>query len=185
MKTIQIDQDIYDYLVSKAIDIGEPVSRILRRELDLPNLPNKKEVDIEDDVYAYLVSKTVDLGESASDILRRELHLGGPPHDEHGHGPHTVEFHIAAGTGANAWNTRPQAVIATVGDTLRIVNDDAIAHRLHTDGNPFPHPVNDIAPGQSQDFILQTAFDPGANQPLYDHNSGQSAAFWIIVRAAQ
>jgi predicted CopG family antitoxin len=181
VKTIQIDLDIYEYLVSKAVDIGEPPSRILRRELALPNLPNKKEIDIEDDVYGYLVSKSVDLGESASDILRRELHLDSDPH-EHGGGPRMVEFHIPAGTGTNPWNTREQAVNASVGGTLRIVNDDSVPHRLHTNGAPFPHPVGDISPGQSQDFVLQTPFDPGVNQPLYDHNSGPTAAFWIVVR---
>jgi predicted CopG family antitoxin len=183
VKTIQIDQDIYDYLVSNAIDIGEPASRILRRELHLPNLPNKKEIDVDDDVYGYLVSKAVDLGESASDILRRELHLESPPDHEHGEGPRTVEFRIPAGTGINPWNTREQAVVATVGDTLRIVNDDSVPHRLHTDGIPFPHPADSVAPGQSENFVLQAAFDPGANQPLYDHNSGPTAAFWIIVRS--
>jgi predicted CopG family antitoxin len=134
VKTIQIDSDIYEYLVSKAVGIGEPPSRILRRELGLPNLPNKKEIDIDDDVYGYLVSKSVDLGESASDILRRELHLDNEPNHEHGGGPRMVEFHIPAGTGTNPWNTRDQTVNASVGDTLRIVNDDSIPHRLHTNG---------------------------------------------------
>jgi negative regulator of replication initiation len=184
VKTIQIDLDIYEYLVSKAVDIGEPPSRILRRELALPNLPNKKEIDIDDDVYGYLVSKSVDLGESASDILRRELHLDSEPHHEHGDGPRMVEFHIPAGTGTNPWNTREQAVNASVGDTLRIVNDDSVSHRLHTNGAPFPHPAESITPGQSQDFVLQTPFDPGINQPLYDHDSGQTAAFWIVVRSS-
>jgi predicted CopG family antitoxin len=185
VKTIQIDLDIYEYLVSKAVDIGESPSRILRRELDLPALPNKKEIDVDDDVYGYLVSKSSDLGESASDILRRELHLESSPDHEHDGGPRTVEFHIPAGTGTNAWNTREQAVVATVGDRLRIVNDDSVPHRLHTNGAPFPHPADSIAPGQSQDFGLQTPFDPGVNSPLHDHNSGTTAAFWIIVRSAQ
>lgn len=80
--------------------------------------------------------------------------------------------------------TREQAVNASVGDTLRIVNDDSVPHRLHTNGAPFPHPVESITPGQSQDFVLQTPFDPGISQPLCDHDSGQTAAFWIVVRSA-
>jgi negative regulator of replication initiation len=185
VKTIQIDPDIYQYLVSKAVEIGEPPSRILRRELHLPNPSNAKEIEVDDDVYRYLVSKTIDLDESASAILRRELHLENPPDHEHDGEPHTVEFHIAAGTGTSAWNTREQAVVATVGDTLRIVNDDSVPHRLHTSGVPFQHPDDSIAPGQSQDFVLQAPFEPGVNQPLYDHNSGPTAAFWIIVRSPQ
>jgi negative regulator of replication initiation len=49
VKAIQIDLDLYEYFVSKAIDIGEAPSRILRRELHLPALPNKREIDIDDD----------------------------------------------------------------------------------------------------------------------------------------
>jgi negative regulator of replication initiation len=178
MKTIKIDRDVYNYLMSKAASAGESPSLILRRELHLPQPTETIEVD--DDTYNYLVSKTANFGESASDILRRELNLDEEPHD----GPTgAIVFHIPAGTGAQPWNTRESAIAATVGDTLRIVNDDSVAHRLHTNGNPFPHPSSDIPPGQAADFVLQTQFDSSAtSQPLYDHNAGPNAQFWINVR---
>jgi negative regulator of replication initiation len=111
VKTIQIDQDIYSYVVSMAVDLGDPISRILRREPHLAPPPNSV-----DDVYAYLVSQQVNLGESASSILRRKLHLAGGGPDRRV--PHP------GGTGGNPWNT-PAGVLVAVGDTLRIVNDDA------------------------------------------------------------
>ena len=36
MKSIEIDEALYQYLASKAVANGEPVSAILRRELKLP-----------------------------------------------------------------------------------------------------------------------------------------------------
>lgn len=95
-----------------------------------------------------------------------------------------VTFHIPAGTGAGPWNTAATVVTAAVGDTLRIVNDDTAAHRLHTNGSPFPHPGTDIAPGQSADFVLQTPYDSSSSSgPLYDHVHGSTAQFWIKVHA--
>ena len=195
MKTIQIDRDVYDYLLSKASGQAEAISQTLRRELHLPE--PQASLDIDDDLYSYLASKATTIGESATQILRRELHLDSQPEPEPAPGPgpgpapgpapapgpRVVEFHIAAGTGANAWNTREQMLTARVGDTLRIINDDNAAHRLHTGGAPFPHPQTDVAPGATQDYLLQSAFDPGANPPLYDHDFGQAAAFWIKVTA--
>ena len=180
MKTIQIDRDVYDFLASKAAG-GEPLSQTLRRELHVPE--PQAAVDIDDDVYAYLASKAASIGESASSILRRELHMDGQPQPPAGGGPRVVEFHVPAGTGANAWNTREQMLTASGGDTLRILNDDNVPHRLHTSGIPFPHPAADVVPGGSQDYMLQAPFDPGANQPLYDHDFGTTAAFWIKVSA--
>ena len=180
MKTIQIDQDVYNYVISKAAQPGESPSLILRRELHLPQPTETIEVD--DDTYNYLLSKAANLGESASDILRRELHLDETPH----HDPTgTIVFHIPAGTGDQPWNTPERVIIATVGNILRIVNDDSVPHRLHTSGIPFPHPNTDILPGQSADFVLQAPFDPGPSQLLYDHNAGPNAQFWINVRLPQ
>jgi negative regulator of replication initiation len=178
MKRIQIDDDIQQFLVSHAVDLGESPSSILRRALNLA--PPADTVEIEDDVYRFLVSRAISLEETASSILRRELHLDAP----HDGGPTTIEFHIPAGTAGQPWNTREHPVVATVGDTLRIVNDDAVAHRPHTAGLPFPHPAADIAPGQSADFALQAAFDPAVNGPLTDHAFGPAAQFWIQVQPA-
>jgi len=177
MKTIRIDQDVYNYLISKAAQAGESPSLTLRRELHMPQPTEIIEVD--DDTYKYLLSKMANIGESASDILRRELNLHGAPH----HDPAgVIVFHISAGTGNQPWNMPENAIVATVGNILRIVNDDTVAHRLHTSGIPFPHPSTDILPGQSADFVLEAPFDPGAGQPLYDHNAGAVAQFWITVR---
>src|SRR5262245_50451183 len=46
---------------------------------------------------------------------------------------HVVEFRIAQGTGTNSWNTEETKVEVKVGDILRIINDDDVVHRLHTD----------------------------------------------------
>ena len=180
MKTIQIDRDVYNYVISRAAQAGESPSLILRRELRVPQPTETIEVD--DDIYNYLLSKATNIGESASDILRRELNLDEAPHDE----PTTaIVFHIPAGTGNQPWNTLEHAIVATVGDTLRIVNDDTVPHRLHTSGIPFPHPSTDILPGQAADFVLQAPFDHSSGQPLYDHNAGPTAQFWITVRPPQ
>ena len=190
MKRIQLDDDVQQFLLSHSVELGESASSILRRELHLPLPPGSVEID--DDVYAFLVSRMQTIGESASSILRRELRLGSPPpagpsgpsEPEHppAPGPRIIEFRIAAGTGAGAWNTPTTAVIATVGDTLRIVNGDSVAHLPHTSGRPFPHPnvTIPIAPGQSADFPLTQSFDPRPNSPLTDHLTG--GQFWIEVR---
>jgi len=95
--------------------------------------------------------------------------------------PGIVTFHIAAGTGSVSWNTAATTVVAAVGDTLRIVNDDTVPHRPHTTGSPFPHPTSDIAPGQSADYPLQTPYDTSSG-PLSDHDHA-GAQFWIRVHA--
>ncbi len=174
MKSIRIDRDIVEYLSSKAIAPNESISSILRREL------GQVTVDIDDDVYSMLTSRAVELGESASQILRRELGLDAAPPA----GPTVVEFHIPPGTGHGPWNNLAHAVTAHVGDVLRIVNDDTVPHRLHTDGAPFPHPTADIPPSQSADYVLQAPFQPGDGHVLYDHDSGPAASFSLVVLAA-
>jgi hypothetical protein len=187
MKQISIDQDVFDFLASKANASGEPPSAVLRRELRVP--PAQKTLDIDDDTYAFIAARTAVIGESVSDILRRELDLPGgatpPPGSTTppGSSPTTVVFHIPSGTGQGAWNDGSSRVIAKVGDTLRIVNDDSVAHRLHTAGRPFPHPDAPIFPGASADFVLKTPFDPGADGPLTDHEQGQQALFFLEVTA--
>ncbi|MEA2336395.1 MAG: SeqA protein N-terminal domain [Thermoanaerobaculia bacterium] len=177
MKTIQIDRDVFNYLTSKAVKPGEPPLIILKRELQLSKQTEAVEVD--DETYNYLLSKTVNLGESTSEILRRELKLEGESHTD----PSAViVFHIPPGTGAQSWNTRERIVVAAVGNTLRVVNDDSVPHRPHTNGVPFPHPSADILPGQAADFLLQAPFDPNTSGPLQDHAAGPSAQFWIMVR---
>ena len=89
----------------------------------------------------------------------------------------TIDFHIAAGTAKKSWNTRETIVVAHVGDIVRIINDDSIDHILHTNGAPCPHGSN-IKPGASFNCVISKVFDPG-NKPLYDHNVGPTAEFWI------
>ena len=83
-----------------------------------------------------------------------------------------------------SWNSRETRVVGKVGDTLRITNNDLVAHQLHTSGRPFAHPATAIQPGSSDDFFLQTAFDPDTSPTPSDHLSGPSALFWIEILAA-
>jgi len=178
MKRIQIDTDLQQFLLARGVGLGESASSILRRELHLPPPPGTVEID--DDVYDYLVARMQAVGETASVILRRELHLPAPvvvPHP-----PEVIEFRIAAGTGTQAWNQPANPVVAHVGDTLRVVNDDSVPHELHTSGRPFPHPAQAIDPGQSMDFTLLSAFDPGHDGALTDHLGGPASQFFLEVR---
>jgi len=188
MKQISIDQDVFDFLVSRANAPGEPPAVVLRRELRVPLA--QKTLDIDEDTYAFIAARTAVIGESVSDILRRELQLAGgtaptpgppgppsPPTPS----PSTVVFHIPSGTGGGPWNDGSGRVVAKVGDTLRIINDDSVPHRLHTSGRPFPHPEADIFPAGSGDFVLRTPFDPSADGPLFDHGQGPQAVFFLEV----
>jgi hypothetical protein len=179
MKRIQIDKDIQQLLLSHAVELNEAPSDILRRELGLAPPPDT--IEIEDDVYRFLVSKAVSLSESPSSILRRVLKLDG----DHQHpAPAVVEFQISPGTAGSPWNSRETAVAATVGDTLRIVNDDSVAHRPHTNGAPFAHPAVDIASLQTAEFLLEKPYDLAAAGPLSDHLFGPAAQFFINVQPA-
>jgi hypothetical protein len=89
-----------------------------------------------------------------------------------------VEFHFAAGTGRSAWNTQETTVEVRIGDTLRIINDDTIAHQLHTNGAPCDHGTS-MRPGGHYDCFIQFALNPDTDGPLYDHNVGSSAPFWL------
>lgn len=177
MKTIEIDPALLTYLQTKATTTGEPISETMRRELKIapPTVP----IEIEDDVYNYLLSKATSIGEPASNILAREIHFGS----NHPAGD-VVEFHIKAGTGSQPWNSAETIVTAKVGNVLRIVNKDSVAHRPHTDGGaPFPHPASEIPPGGQAQFTLQVPFGvaPGQTPAIYDHVFGQTARFWIKV----
>lgn len=175
MASVQVDLEIYNYLIAHGMGAGETASSILRRVL-------MHTIDLDDDLVAYISSLAVSPGESIASILRRELDIHGSDHDD-AH-PALIEFHIPAGTGSGAWNTPDHQVIGSVGQTLRIFNDDTVVHRPHTPGAPFPHAANDIAPNTFADFVLQQPYDPGANTQVYDHDYGTNAKFWITVRAA-
>ncbi len=97
-----------------------------------------------------------------------------PPQD-----PNVVVFRIKAGTGNQPWNTADTMVTVKVGQTLRIVNDDTVTHRLHTGGAPCPHGTN-FGPGASYDCVATRALDPAATPGrTYDHIVGNTALFYV------
>lgn len=191
MKEISLDQDVVDFLTSRATSPAEAIGAILRREFRVPQ--PQVPVTIDDDTYAAIAARSRVIGESASEILRREFlipveppspgptdpapHPGGPVEPS----PTVITFHIPPGTGTASWNERATMVAAHVGDTLRLVNDDTVPHRLHTQGRPFPHPAADVVPAATADIPLLTAYNPDTDGPLYDHDSGPAARFWILV----
>ena len=178
MKQIQIDPDIQDWLRCPRGARGDD-SATLRRELDIQGPGGV--VNWTTTCMHFLVARIRMIGESASTIIRRERDgQAGPVPPEH-----FVEFHLPDGTGNAPWNTRESAVVATVGDTLRIVNDDEVPHRPHTSGVPFPHAQADITPGQSANFALTATLTPSPMARSRIHDFGPGALFWIEVRPAQ
>jgi hypothetical protein len=95
-----------------------------------------------------------------------------------------VEFRIPANTGARAWNSSENPVRVKVGDTLRIINDDSISHRLHTFDRPCPHQDGESRPGEFYDCVVSTTVDPQVDL-LYDHNFGPEARFWLVATPAE
>jgi len=94
--------------------------------------------------------------------------------------PMLVSFRIAEGTGNAPWNSPETRIQLKVGQTLRIINDDTVAHRLHTNGRPCAHGPN-IPPGGFFDCVLAQTYSEAANGILYDHNAGTSARFYLLV----
>src|SRR5262245_20039608 len=92
-----------------------------------------------------------------------------------------VEFHIAPGTGNGAWNSPETIVQAHVGDVLRIINDDSMMHQLHTNGIPCRHGTTMKARGGFYDCTIAMPYHREANGPLYEHNIGPSAPFFLIA----
>lgn len=78
-----------------------------------------------------------------------------------------VEFRIKSGTGNGAWNTADTQLNLKVGQVLKLINDDAVRHRFHTNNSPCPH-GNDIQPGKSEDCVISREY---TGAPLYDHNT--------------
>jgi hypothetical protein len=192
MKSIQVDKEIVDHLLTHALNPSETAADVLRRELGVPQAQVTLEID--DETYAFIASKSRSIGESASSILRRELNLSTPspanpneppagpdPHAPPNARPETIVFRIPANTGSGAWNSRDTMLVARKGDTLQIINDDTVPHQLHTSGGVFPHPDTAIRPGLGEEFLLEATYDPVQQGPLYDHLHGQQAQFWLRV----
>ncbi len=89
-----------------------------------------------------------------------------------------VEFHILSGTGSAAWNKFNAPIVVSVGDTLRFVNDDSIAHYLHTDGSPCSHGSRMFGPGETYDCVISKKHN-ASDEDLYDHNQGPDAQVYI------
>ena len=82
---------------------------------------------------------------------------------------------------------REQMVVAAkVGDALRIVNDDNVAHRLHADALAVCR-IQHLTWPPEQHRITRCRLRiliRSELEPLYDHDYGTAAAFWIKVTAA-
>lgn len=71
----------------------------------------------------------------------------------------------------------------TVGQTLRIHNDDVVAHTVHSNGIPFAHGPT-IQPGGYADHMIVAALTPDRSAPLnYEHDVGVGAPFWVEAEA--
>ena len=95
-----------------------------------------------------------------------------------------VVFVIKEGTyeTESDWNSQEDPVLAEVGDTLIIVNEDTQKARLHTDGRPCPH-GEVIEPGDSWSCVLTEAYNAfEEDKPTRDHFT--YASFWIVVSEA-
>lgn len=89
-----------------------------------------------------------------------------------------VTFRIPAGTGRTAWNNVASTVRVFVGQTLRIVNDDSVNHRLHTGGAPCGHQPSNSVPGASFDCVVIRPLEASAGR-TYDHLYGTGARFFV------
>lgn len=90
-----------------------------------------------------------------------------------------VEFRIPVGTGRMAWNTAATYVLAFVGQTIRITNDDTTAHALHTNGSPCAHEMGTMATGGQYNCVVTAEhLNPSAGD-VYDHTVGPVAAFFV------
>lgn len=90
-----------------------------------------------------------------------------------------VEFRIPAGTAMGTWNSMETAPLLYVGQILRIVNEDTIAHQLHVpSGGPFRHGQS-IPPGAQVEYLVEAAWPLETQARMYDHQFGNSAGFWM------
>ncbi len=102
--------------------------------------------------------------------------------------PTPLTFTIPPGTGQNPWNTQETMVQATVGQTLRIINDDDADHLVHVGPKgPCPHQpltVNGhlyMHKGDYYDCVLSKPYDSTVSGPFGDHVYGDQPAFWLNI----
>ena len=91
-----------------------------------------------------------------------------------------IEFEIEQGTGESSWNTEQTPIYATLGSTIRLINNDDIDHRLHTNGAPCGH-GDKMAPGETWDCVVEREFSSKKSGPLYDHYVGPKSEVWIEI----
>jgi hypothetical protein len=100
-----------------------------------------------------------------------------------------VVFRIPAATGSSPWNSSSSPVLAFVGQTVRICNNDSRGHRLHTGGNPCPHQNNTMMNGQFYDCSIRSTAGANATTGIvggtYNHDVGDNAVFYIRVLSGQ
>ena len=93
-----------------------------------------------------------------------------------------VQFRIEANTSKEQrdWNKKESPLVAKVGDTLIIHNDDDDTHQLHALGVPCEH-GDPILPGQSWTCILKGPYDSrNESDPIRDHKYYEQK-FWLVV----
>lgn len=95
-----------------------------------------------------------------------------------GAGGSMVTFRIPLGTNNKPWNTAATSVVVKIGQTVRIINDDVVPHRLHTGGAPCAHQGSDSPPGGFYDCVISRTVNSAAGS-TYDHNFGTSARLYI------
>ena len=89
-----------------------------------------------------------------------------------------VEFHIKPNTGSLSFNSPDDPVRVVVGQTLRVINDDATAHLIHTNGSPCSHGDKTMKTGDYWDCKIQYAHRAD-EEDIYDHNLGPDTQFYI------
>ncbi len=94
-----------------------------------------------------------------------------------------VVFRIPANTGTSPWNSSAAPVLTFVGQTLRICNNDARGHQLHTNGNPCPHQPNTMATGAFYDCAIANRNNldgaTGTFNGWFDTAAGANARFFF------
>lgn len=94
-----------------------------------------------------------------------------------------VVFRIPNGTGTSAWNSTTSPVIVYVGQTLRVCNDDAVAHQLATSGAPCASQAAPMARGAFYDCTIANTNNVNGMTNFYngifDQIAGANAAFYV------
>jgi hypothetical protein len=88
----------------------------------------------------------------------------------------TVVFRIKPGTGDGPWNTPDNPIVAKVGQTLEIHNDDSVQHWLHAEYEDFTtHALSGIDPGKS----MSVKINNDRSDKVRDHLTGGAIYFKI------